>query len=369
MLLPNLEWYASHFDPREGQISGEASPTYAILPLDRIRAIRELMPQVKLIFLMRDPVSRAWSHSKHLHCYREACFSACTTPLANVTDSQWQASFTDEWTMASGDYLGQLRRWLSVFPRDRILVEFFESIVERPARLLREIFSFLKVEPDISLSHFPLAERILPGPEGELPPRLEDHLRSLHGSRSEELVRFLRGTLSLAPPLAWQRTLATRVASSESPWDFNEADLVRISAKEEAFPTSYRQLHLNYRGFDLLFYRGRLLAVPISLGPIQELDSPALERHLEAKTVITASTLDELKECVTSRLLEKNTEKMSDLEWELRMARQESARIRIDLQTLVEEVRRPPPPVWKRKLRGLGRRIKRRMNTLRNFFG
>src|SRR5438270_8427389 len=48
----DLDWYASHFEA-PGKIAGEASPTYAPLPLSRIRAIRDLMPDVKLIFLMR----------------------------------------------------------------------------------------------------------------------------------------------------------------------------------------------------------------------------------------------------------------------------------------------------------------------------
>ena len=72
----DLGWYLDHFAPAEGRLKGEASPSYAILPVERIRLVRRLFPDVKLIFLMREPVGRAWSHARHNHRYREANFVA-----------------------------------------------------------------------------------------------------------------------------------------------------------------------------------------------------------------------------------------------------------------------------------------------------
>ena len=46
--------------------------------------------------------------------------------------SDWRTNFTHPWPLASGDYLGQLRRWLSVFPRERFFVGFYEDIAVRP---------------------------------------------------------------------------------------------------------------------------------------------------------------------------------------------------------------------------------------------
>src|SRR5262249_47817455 len=58
----DLNWYLDHFLPAAGRLKGEASPSYAILPVERILLIRELFPKLKLIFLMREPMARAWSH-------------------------------------------------------------------------------------------------------------------------------------------------------------------------------------------------------------------------------------------------------------------------------------------------------------------
>src|SRR5688572_16204892 len=57
-----LDWYASLFEPaRDDQVVGEDSTTY--LASERAPArVRALLPDVRLVFLLRDPVERAYSH-------------------------------------------------------------------------------------------------------------------------------------------------------------------------------------------------------------------------------------------------------------------------------------------------------------------
>src|SRR5262249_4365375 len=203
----DLGWYLAQFAPAAGRLKGEASPSYAMLPRERIRLVRALLPRLKLVYLMREPIARAWSHARHNHRYREANFASCRAPLDAVPDEEWQANFTQDWTLASGDYLGQLRRWLAVFPKEQVFVGFSESIAERPPALLAEVFAFLGLDPGVDLSTFPVTERILAGPPGQLPPSLWRFLHGLLHRRSLELVAFLRGRLGLEPPPAWRATL------------------------------------------------------------------------------------------------------------------------------------------------------------------
>src|SRR5262249_29659031 len=159
-----------------GRIRGEASPSYAILPQERIRLVRQLFPDVKLIFLLREPIARAWSHAKHNHQYRETNFASSNDPLEAVANEQWRDNFRHDWSLASGDYLGQLRHWLSVFPREQVFVDYYERIATAPEALLREVFAFLGVKADVALGGFPVHERILVGPAGRLRPELEADL-------------------------------------------------------------------------------------------------------------------------------------------------------------------------------------------------
>jgi hypothetical protein len=109
------DWYLEHFAAAGGRLKGEASPSYALLPPARIRRLRRLLPGVKLVFLMRDPLARAWSHSKHVFRYRELNFASGPREFAAVAEATWQATIAQDWILASGDYLGQLQRWLAVF--------------------------------------------------------------------------------------------------------------------------------------------------------------------------------------------------------------------------------------------------------------
>ena len=64
-----------------------------------------------------------------------------------------------------------LRRWSSLFPREQLYVGFYESIASRPQALLRDLFAYLGVNPDVDLSAFPVSQRVLPGLPGDLPRR------------------------------------------------------------------------------------------------------------------------------------------------------------------------------------------------------
>src|SRR5204862_5410398 len=57
----DLEQYAQLFAPKGSRLSGDISPTYSMLNDEVIERIVHYLPDVKVIFLARDPVERAWS--------------------------------------------------------------------------------------------------------------------------------------------------------------------------------------------------------------------------------------------------------------------------------------------------------------------
>ena len=60
------EWYARHFEP--GEVRGESSPAYAFLPESEGTAERmhEVVPNARLIYIVRDPVERIRSNYLHM---------------------------------------------------------------------------------------------------------------------------------------------------------------------------------------------------------------------------------------------------------------------------------------------------------------
>ncbi len=342
----DLGWYADHFRPAGERIAGEASPSYAILPVEQIQAIRRLLPDLKLIFLMRDPIARAWSHAKHSHRYREANFKESTTEYNDVTDAQWEVNFFHDWTLTSGDYLGQLKRWCSVFPHEQIYVGFYESIGTRPIELLRQVFAFLGVEPDVDLAGFPISERILQGPKGELTPRLEAALHRLLYSRTIETVGYIQDRFNLVPPSEWQRTLMPPTDPLVRPLpqpfqpELEDTYLRRVLDQEEQFHSAYRPINMGYRGYDIAYCRGQLIAMPQA---IESSGSPApdeatLPRLASEGTCLTASTLAELKDQVTNKVIDGHEARLRTMTTELQAIRAELGNLNAELQASRTEV-------------------------------
>jgi hypothetical protein len=345
----DLDWYLHHFADGEGRLKGEASPSYAVLPVRRIRLIRGLMPNVKLVFLMRDPVGRAWSHARHNCVYRETNFADSAVGFEEVSEQQWAESFAHDWPLAAGDYLGQLRRWLSVFPREQVYVGFYESIVREPETLLREVFAFLGARPDVDLSGFPVRERILAGRPGELTPALRGHLHRLLHARSAELATFLRDHLGLTPPPEWQPTLAPPDSPVAVPAAFtrelDDDHLARVVAEEETFPSASRPILDAYRGFNVAFHRGLLYALCESLGRIDPADLPEARRrrHQAERRCFVAATLSAVKEQVDQHVFERGRAEARELpvlRAELRTAQERISGLEHELRVAVEAVRK-----------------------------
>jgi len=343
----DLGWYLDHFGPGAGRVTGEASPSYALLPVGRIRLIRRLLPQVKLIFLMRDPVARAWSHAKHNFRYREASFAGRTAAFEAVTDRQWRANFAHDWPLASGDYLGQLRRWLSVFPREQLYVAFYESIARQPETLLRDLFGFLGVDPAVDLSSFPVAEKILVGLTGELTPPREQSLHQLLHNRTLQLASFLREHFNLGPPPEWQGILESRgekgdnapvsVSAEAFRREFDDGYLSQVLEQEETFPAAPRAVLDEYRGYNIVFHRRRMLAVEQSLDPVcLDYWGPAdIQRYQDCGNLFVGLSLAEVKERVNRHVFDRDQatlRSIASLSTDLREAQERIASIEHALQ-------------------------------------
>jgi hypothetical protein len=302
----DLGWYLDQFVAGAGRMKGEASPSYAALPVSRVRLVRRLFPGVKLVFLMRDPIARAWSHARHAHLYQEGNFASCTSAMVDVSEAQWQGNCLLDWNLTSGDYLGQLRRWLAVFPREQVFIGFYESIAERPHALLRELFGFLGVEPNIDLDAFPVRERIMAGPPGELSAGLRQFLHGVLHRRSVALAGFLRERLGLEPPPAWRASLEPPgiVPCPPDPPAFRCAlddDYVAgVVAQEERFPSARCEVAADYRGYGIAYFQGVFAAQARELGPCrpEDLREPELQRWRAAGQLFLATSLPEVKECV-----------------------------------------------------------------------
>lgn len=127
-----LAWYASFFaDAPSGATLGEDSTSYLHSARCAPR-IRELLPRVKLVFLLRDPAARTYSHYWHLVRTGRATESFEGT-LRHAPGTLFQRS----------RYREQLERYLTAFPAEQVKVVLFEDLVERTDEVLRDVIGFI----------------------------------------------------------------------------------------------------------------------------------------------------------------------------------------------------------------------------------
>jgi hypothetical protein len=152
-----LSFYAARFADARGRLKGEITPAYSLLPLERIRFIRRVMPEVRLIYLLRNPMERAWSQAQ-MEVIRPALEEGRPVEhdaiVRNLLSSR---------NRARGAYLANLDRWLSVFPEEQLHVGFFDELAARPREFLEGILRHLGVTTEVAWETYPLHEVIKAG--------------------------------------------------------------------------------------------------------------------------------------------------------------------------------------------------------------
>ena len=155
-------WYRAHFPRRAEMAPGcrtfEASPLYLLHPLAAER-IAALMPQVKLVAILRNPTDRALSHYFHnvrnnaLRAFKEdlppgAAMDAEEARLAPCSprgDYKSEAYRAYSYK-ARGRYLEQLQRYMARFPAANLLVLSAEDLFADPAGLMARLLDFLELD-------------------------------------------------------------------------------------------------------------------------------------------------------------------------------------------------------------------------------
>lgn len=128
-----------------GHRAGEASTAYLHHP-DAPAHARSKVPDARIIAVLRQPVDRAYS--QWLHFRQEGL-----EPIADF-ETAWHAGpdrFAAGWSFVwlyreRGFYGEQLERWLSFFPREQVLVLFYEEWLGAPAEVLSRICAHLDIE-------------------------------------------------------------------------------------------------------------------------------------------------------------------------------------------------------------------------------
>lgn len=139
-----LAGYKQHF-PAEARVRGESSPNYSCYPevAGIPERIHRVIPDTKLIYLVRDPIERAVS--SYLHAL---ALGGDTRPIAEALDDP------STLYISRSRYYAQLEQYLPYFGLEQILVVAQEELLRRRAETMRRIFRFLEVDDSFSSPGF-----------------------------------------------------------------------------------------------------------------------------------------------------------------------------------------------------------------------
>lgn len=139
------DWYRAQFaDAPDDAIAGEASPAYMVrdVYVERMAAV---VPDVRLIVVLRNPAERAWSQYRHMVARGDE-----TRSFEEVIASELAADPADWRTsggcVARGRYIEHLRTLGEHYERSRIHAGLFERLASEPHAFFADVCRFLGID-------------------------------------------------------------------------------------------------------------------------------------------------------------------------------------------------------------------------------
>jgi Sulfotransferase domain len=203
-------WYRSHFPleltrsiqaarRRRPVITGEKTPAYLFHPHAAAWA-RDLVPEARIIAILRDPVERARSHyDMTLHRGREPLsFSDAIAAEPERTDALYErvladptapfrGPLTDYSYVRRGLYDTQLARWQHAYTPGRLLILNHADLHENPDKVFGSVCEFLGIEAQ-ALPH--LERKRVTSQRTDIADDLRNHLDLLFSESNKQIAEM-----------------------------------------------------------------------------------------------------------------------------------------------------------------------------------
>ena len=196
-----IEWYKAQF-PKSNHpeaIRGDKSPYYLFHPLVAKRMYL-LLPKVKLIVLLRNPIDRAYSQywmnvrkKRELLSFADAIKAeperlkgeeeeiiktVVTQPISNHRQFSY---------LSRSLYVEQLSKWLNYYPLDQMLIISLDDFLHNPEKTIQETLIFLEL-PEYHNFNFHIGKKnTYPPMDPALRKELSDYFRP-HNEQLEALL-------------------------------------------------------------------------------------------------------------------------------------------------------------------------------------
>lgn len=129
---------------------GEASNSYILYP-KVAQSIHDYNPDAKIIMMLRNPVERAYSQyvmNLRLGKTLEQDFIKEVESDDNKTNKGWGANHQ---YLFIGNYYQQVKRYLEIFPREQVLICWYDEYKQNPSAVIKSIYRFLNIDEEFEV--------------------------------------------------------------------------------------------------------------------------------------------------------------------------------------------------------------------------
>ena len=171
MISSSTNWYRSHFPTKLSKkflelrtkspvISGEFTSTYMYHPYVPKR-IFDLIPNIKLIVILRNPVDKVYSAFSQQFQFQEFTsnfeeYIESELKRIKITENKpYMKTFNEDFEsiavpniLRHGMYYTYLKKWLDIFPKKQLYIVDSKDLHENTQETLDNIFKFLEIQPE-----------------------------------------------------------------------------------------------------------------------------------------------------------------------------------------------------------------------------
>jgi hypothetical protein len=153
------------------KISGDITPTYCMLDEHGVQKMSKLLGDVKIIFILRDPIDRDWSQFRAKNIIEDK-------GLEDSSAKQILGYFKEPMSIKRGRYIEAIEKFENSFPRSEMLITFYDDLKMDPRMFLEKIVGFLGGDVSNIKSHSNIQKRSNVSKKTEIPPHIYDYLKT-----------------------------------------------------------------------------------------------------------------------------------------------------------------------------------------------
>lgn len=135
------EWYSSLFEGVDSDVyCADFSNQYSLLDVEALQGIKQISPNVKVIYTLRDPLERLWSHVK-FH-YK---FKGQEDRVDIIGIRAFRKLLELPWFWKNTDYVANYDRLMAVFGEANVKLFYLDDFIASPQDALWQLEAFLEI--------------------------------------------------------------------------------------------------------------------------------------------------------------------------------------------------------------------------------